>query len=374
MLREQALDALYKGDPIYQSHSHVNGDNLINWWTSYHALLKLVTEEGLDCLPNLQTYPENKKPPHQAVDLSTHKQRYWVIEEVRPLGVVGYKLSLVADNLGVKLCKDDLKLVPQPHQTDFSPLNKFDKNSVLLTGQSLREKLLEDFSRIVVVAQSGSQIEKRFSDQNVCEIAKEVKLADPNAFVAIASDKDLLSSLIPTMWRRLRQTPKPLETHAFPYKALQFRNELANRDFGVSVNQPIFGFDINTFCALFYAADLLIATDSYWSWLGCGMKALHTDRNGTIQSSDSVVLYTIANPDIWRVPGATAVESEGIRIQRNHTGGHFGFLSYDEYYAPQSWHPIKSSDPHRGIISEDIEKLKKAVNDILLNRSLLNSF
>lgn len=365
MLREQALDSLSKGEPIYQSHSHVNGDNLINWWTSYYALVKLAAEAGLDCLPNLKTYPENSKPPQRAIDLSSHRQRYWIIEEVRPLGIVSYKLRLVANNLGVELCEDDFALVPKPYQTDFSPLNKFDKQKVLLAGQSLCDKLLGDFSRIVVVAQSGSQIEKRFSDQQVSGIAKEVKRIDSNAFVAVVSDKDLLSSLIPTMWRRLRQSPRPLEPHAFPYGSWQFRSELVNRDFGASVNKSTFGFDINTFCTWFYAADLLIATDSYWSWLGSGIKALHPSRGGIIRSSDVTVLYTIANPDIWRIPRATLIESEGIRIQRDHTGGYFGFLSYDEYYASKSWHNIKSSDPQRGIIPEDIEKLKKGIKDTL---------
>lgn len=358
MFREQVLDALRNGGRICQSRSYVHGDNLINSWTSQYALQRLALEEGLEYASSLVTYPENKKPPKNGIELSSYRQRYWQTEEVFPLGIVGYKLQLAADRLDLSINSDEFNLVPQPFVTDFAPLNTFNEELVVNEGEILRNKLKERFSQIVVIAQSGSQAEKRFTNKQVADLAEGVKVTDPNAFVAVISDKDLLANLVPTMWRRIRNNPQPFTLHAFPYRSLAFKRELENNIFEQAVDRSISGFDINQFCIWFYAADLLIATDSYWSWLGCGTKSLRPDRQGKLQSTDAIILYTIANPSIWRVPGAIQVESEGLEQRRIASGGQFQFLSYDEYYVPPHG-SVKSNDPQRAITQNDIKRVKE---------------
>lgn len=358
--KNQVLKAIKDGNPIYYCRPPAQGDGLIHLWTHRVLLGRLAEEACID--PGklqLKSYPRTQAPPKNDVNFGNYQDLNSSIEDLHKIGVVGYKLQTIANRLGITLSPDDFALVPQPSFADFKPWSDFSDEKVSTQGQYIREDILKDYSRIVVVGQFGSQAEKRFSDTQVVEIAKKIKQQDPNSFVAVVSDKDHLKDVLPKPWHWLT---RPDSYYAFPYKAKEFKHDLCSRSFDGFPDALISGKDINQFCSMFYASDLLITTDSFGAWLGCGSRSLREDRQGRIQASDAVILHTVANPAIWGVPGATLVISCALDLQCIMTGSQFDFLDYDGYYQGQFPRgTIKSNDPRRGILPRDFDKLEKAI-------------
>lgn len=362
--RDRVADALQKAEPIFYCRAIAQGDTLIQLWAHSYFLKRLARELEIDETKlQLRSYPRGKTPRGEIVDFGDYKDLNSSVKDLHKIGVLGYRLRAVADRLNMTVDTDDLTLVPQPSPADFNSWTHFSRERVLNEGQNLRESVLRNHSQIVVIGQFGSQSEKRFSDAQVADLARDVKEKDPESFVAVVSDKDYLETALPKPWDWII---RPDSYYAFPYRTGDFKKSIQNRSFEGIPDSLIFGKDINQFCSMFYASDLVVVTDSFGSWLSCGARSLREDRQGRVQPRDVIVLHTVANPDVWGIPGSTIVTSSAVDIQQILTGSQFDFLGYDEYYQGQ-FPPgvIKSNDSRRGILARDIDRLRATLTSFL---------
>ncbi len=363
-LRDRVVNSIQTKEPVYYSRPPRQGDSLINRWVYSYILRKLSQETDLDYSSlNLRSYPYGNGLRKDYADFGHYKYTDYNLLDITKKGIVAHQLQIVGSMVEVEVTEEDYGLVPQPDAADFDPWFGFDKTEVINKGDILRENIRLGVSRLVVIAQFGSQAEKRFSDKQAQELAQFVKENDPNSYVAVATDKTVLRKSLPKPWHRITRPPS---FYAFPYTTNEFKKQLQGEDYGKAVDQVISDRDISTFCKWFYNADLLIATDSFGSWLGCGAKSLRRDRNGRLEPTDAVILYTIANPDIWKIPGVTRVVSHGLEYQRIFSSPNFDFLSYKQYYFVKPWaDSILSNDPRRAITHEDIELVKDKIKCVL---------
>lgn len=364
---QETARRLQSGEPLYIMRTDGLGDGMIIWWSTDLVMRKLCQEIGID-IPriNIQTYFEGKHQPNQV--LLTSDSFTTKISNSRPDSFYSEAVHTIARVVSLPpISKNEINL-PQPLQTDYPPLDKFSKEIVAQNGEALREIIQKQGKPLIVVAQSGSQSEKRFSDSQVAKIADAVKSSSPDSFVAVVTDKPFLRAQKIQLIERLLPFARP-SAPLFPFYTKEFQRELRSVNFGKAPDAIILTKDINEICKWFYAADTLITTDSFWSWLGAGTKAMRPDSNGQIQSKDAVVLHTVAYPQVWGVPGATHISSEcldyfwdlGFVYQTN---GHMLYLNQYYSHLPIGERPSPHSSA-RGITPEDIDLLIQTSINIL---------
>lgn len=249
----------------------------------------------------------------------------------------GHHSGLLADALGVSLEPDFLRHIPQPLKMPLTALSQYDQDRVIAKGTEIRSQL-QDHSRIVCITQGGSRPEKKFGSKDVHEIGHAILDIDPHAQVIVLSD-------------HFRQNYGD-------------RNEPPTNFDNVQTQKTSFGSlvqssDPNILSSYLYAADTIVATDSFYAWLGTGSRVMRPDRQGVLQPNDAVVLYTVADPTVWAIPGATIVESPSIKMYRNcgleiHEG-----LTDPEYY------PIRHEEGAFRLDPQDIQLVTEQLSVIL---------
>ncbi len=249
----------------------------------------------------------------------------------------GYHSGLLADALGLTLEPDFLQHIPQPLKMPQTALAQFDQNSVIAQGTKIRSSF-QDHSRIVCITQGGSRPQKKFGSQDIREIGHAVLDMDPYAKVIVVSDQ----------LRHDYGTPPPFPTNF---------NDIHTQDtdFGSVVQSA----DPNILSSYLYAANTIVATDSFYAWLGTGSRVMRPDRQGILQPHDAVVLYTVADPAVWAIPGATIVKSPFIDEYCNRgLPTHEGLLDPERY-------PISFEQRDHRLDSRDIQLVTEQLAVIL---------
>lgn len=369
-LREQTVKQLGNGSPIYFERPEPNGDFMVRWWSLHYVFTKLCHQENIDVANiHLASYimiDDIIVSPKGIFDIDK-KMAKWNKNHGDPWGTLpehwySEVLYAFAPSFGISMSPEDVLHIPQPIRTDNGPLKTFNKEKTIAQGNAIRENILTDFNNIVVVAQAGGSMEKRFSDQQIMQITQTVRNASSNSYIIVISDKKFLEQSI----------YNNLTKGHFPALSLEFREEVGNTApsaFGDSVNKVIISTDINDICASFYAADTLITTDSFWSWLGAGAKAMREDRKGKLQYADVISLHTIANSRRFGVPGAITIDSPAFagkdltRDEENIAPGYITVPEYHDFFIPGS-QPITVYDPRRGIYQADIDLVKAEIQRV----------
>jgi len=374
--RSQAADCMRKGEPIYITRREYNGDDMICMWANYVALKQLAQEENIEePFIELATFD-----PDQPQD--SNKQPFLLSRAIEGIPVMAsprvvnekhfYRKQLLKASLalGVTIPQEEFDKPPQPFKTDRGPHANFDKEKILQEGESLRKQILDQgFEKIVVIAQSGSEAEKRLNDAQVARLATLVRQKNPNSYIIAVSDKLFLQDIMPA----------PTTSQAdFPWGSDEFRNEAANinQPFGTDVNTTVLSRDINEILTQFAAADTEIGTDSFWSWEAGGTKAMvHESQNqpATITNQEIITLHTTAHPDYWGVTGATHVTSGVLSsttyaLDRNgqipNTADYYDYhLLHAQQKTPRPIINVRrnTNDPRRAVQPEDMAKLETAI-------------
>lgn len=242
----------------------------------------------------------------------------------------GYHSGLLADALGVTLEPDFLQHIPQPLEMPLTALAHYNREEVITTGAEIRSRL-QDHSRIVCITQGGSRPQKKFGKRDIQEIGNAIHDIDPRAKVIILSDY-------------FRSNHGNTNQPHTDFTDVQTQET----SFGTLVRSS----DPNILSSYMYAADTIVASDSFYAWLGTGSRVMRPDRQGILQPNDAVILYTVADPTVWAIPGATIVESPSIAEYRN-TGlpTHEGLINPDYY-------PITFENNGHRLHTRDIQLVK----------------
>lgn len=352
---ELAAESILRRDPIYIIKANQLGDDMIIQWASHYMLKKLSEEAGLkNGKINLRTYVPGESPKDSLVLLDDRK--YNRSSQETSENVYHFMLFTLARTLNLPLSREDFENIPQPIRTDHAPLDAFDKEKVIKEGMALREKILRDYKSIVVIAQGGSIPEKRYSDKQVADLVKAAKDASRDSFVAVVSDRDLVKFKSEKLWKRV----------------IFSRDNGKQPKFIEEADIMVSGRDINEFCKWFLAADTLVTTDTFFAWLGAGSKAMRSDRRGKLQKNDVLILYTLADPQVFGITGAEIMTSKAILNERTLmkiTGE--TILDTTDYYAEQNkGGEINLDRIQRGISQEDFALARQKLLDVLLHNTL----
>jgi hypothetical protein len=322
-LREKMVQTLRSGKTIYLEKPEPNGDALITHWAHKRVLEKLMDEENIDP-DNLKLRSHPRGEPASVASLSLN-----LADEVDrlatrigitlPIHYPSARLIKVGFCLDIPITESDLGQAPQPFRIDGA-LRSFDWEKVLEEGLSYRRRLKEKYERIFVVTQSGGKPGKRLSDSQVSELNKFLRDQYPNSYIMVVSDrwflrKDVRKTEKEAMLQGRDQMDLVTDQWKYPMDTPDFRRDV-RRPFQDGEDEIITGPNVNSLCTRLITADHLIATDSFYSWLGSGLIAMRDDRGGVLHNQDAVVLHTMGDAVMWKVPGANVVESEALKIAR----------------------------------------------------------
>jgi len=325
-LRVDVIDALREKRPLsIFTQSTSNGDNFIHNWSFSAGLRILCEQESIDPT-NIDLvvipYAINTINPKWETAFELEKRANVVFDTrlTTPGGFYKSKLNAVATALNIQLREDAELYIPQPLKLERTPFQEFDESFVRSKGEKINK---DANAEIVTIVQAGSSDGKRLSDDQVISMVRSVKTVKPDTHVQIISDK------------AFRVDPDDRDTSVFTGIA---DTVIANKD-------------INDICSHFYASDHIVATDSFWGWVSSGVMAMKKD--GKLQPGDVTILYTLAMPETWRVPGAEIVESPVI--------DNFRRLKVETITA-KMYYDVKGG---KGIHQDDVNLLQERVTAIL---------
>lgn len=322
----------YKGihDPtFYLKYTGQEGGMMIGTWEVQQVLQRYAEARDIHnpTIHLAATYQDNQfrilRDLHQLVPPKNRKQATRTF--------FGYHSGLLADALGVTLEPDFLQHIPQPLKVTNTALWQFNREKVKAKGEGIRASML-DYSQIICIAQGGSRPQKKFGSQDVKTIGQAVHEIDPYAKVIVLSDQ----------FRRNYHDSTEPQTN-FQYEQTQ------ETSFGTLVRSS----DPNILSSYMYAADTIVATDSFYAWLGTGSRVMRPDRQGVLRPNDAVVLYTVADPSVWAIPGATIIESQSIAEYRSAgLPTHAGQIDPDFY-------PVTFEENGHRLHARDIQLVKE---------------
>lgn len=135
--------------------------------------------------------------------------------------------------------------------------------------------------------------------------------------------------------------------------------ELTGSDADIVINATE---DINKTIAIFRIPTniVYVTTDTFLSWLGAGSIASRADHDQQFLNPTEVfVLYTIASPEYWGIPGAVRISSDALEKYDSKQLRSGFFLLNDAIYIhdPDGIYsePYDETDPH--VRDEDLAKL-----------------
>ncbi|MFA9288899.1 MAG: hypothetical protein ACEQSA_03400 [Weeksellaceae bacterium] len=296
--RRQLIEALNSNQPIYLQQAKMNGDDLIQMWYAHQLVSRFCLENNIQTTSTLENVRNGSLPGYHIT------QRVNAYKHANPIEAMPYlnnEYAKIARTLGIQELPEELDYVPRPIRVPFGALQNYDANEVNTTAQSLRVQT--DGKKRIVIAQSGSEMLKRFSNPQVNDIVRIIKVKYPDAHITVVSDRLFVQQKV-DVFRSYT---------SFPGSDLDFYNGLSESIVPDADELHIAGDNINALCARFAAADLFIGTDSYWAWLGAGSMATQGDNKGKITPNQAVVLHTRFDPEYISVPGATTVISPYLK-------------------------------------------------------------
>jgi hypothetical protein len=339
------------------------GDTYLIYSAIHMVLTKLCEEEGIDpSTIQLRLCESGKscdsKPDFFNLTAASNKLHfkyhgYDLNNPELPRWFYAKDASLLAENLGIKLTDEDFKNPPRMHKMDYGPMSTFEsEEQVIAMGDALRALLKERIGdrEIVVLVQSGSFSEKRYSDDDLRRISKAIKEKNPNSYIIVVSDKQFL--------KKEAEQKKEAEftdfsfASRFPVDSEDFLQELETDVKNEEIELVLYPKTMQEAATFFYAGDSLIATDSFWAHCAAAANAL---RNGGVLTEDSFrVLYTMADPRCWGIPGATSIQSEAsFLVFKPEMGESFSVMPKKRYHSASS----KETDKEFGIAQADIQRV-----------------
>lgn len=334
IVRAEIIDRLDTNRPIHFWGATNHGDNMIRAWAHYTVLRRLCESEGINPENiNLRLIPEEDITD----DIYDFTFRRMKLDKLytrdSPTNNIWLKtLEDIAQTVDMALLPEDQLLVPEPLRLAHTALESFDRNLVIQEGYKIEQQAKRDGRKIVSIIHNGNMPEKRLSDDQIVVLAQAVKDVNPQIQVVIVSDKQF-------------QPQEQKDESVFTSVA----------DAVLSTR------DINSICAQLYASDHIITTDGFWAWLAAGSKALREDRKGVLNPTDMLVLYTIADPDYWGIPGAQIVESGPLRRIKN--VAELGWSATTGMIAAWEYHALHSST--KGIHEDDVYLLKNKIRELI---------
>jgi hypothetical protein len=378
-LREKVVKNLRGGKTIYLERPEPNGDALITHWAHKFVLGKLAEQENID--PTILRLRSNPKGEPSSIASLSANLSHDVDRLALVLGLTTQlppqhhqaRLLMVSRCLGVPITPDDLVQVPQPFKIDGA-LRSFDAQTVLGEAVDYRRQLKEKYEQIFIVTQSGGKPGKRLSDSQVSEVNRFIRAEFPNPYIIVVSDRwflrrDVRKTQNEALLKGVELEHSDTYQLKYPVNSQEFMEEL-RRPYKDGADEIITGPNVNTICSGLTTADHLIATDSFYSWLGSGLIAMRDDRGGVIQDQDAVVLHTMGDPGMWSIPGANVVESEALKIARlrglipsNGVIDEFDYFYSDKYLKNTAF----SGRPNIlwGVQPEDLEAFKRSILNVV---------
>ena len=138
---------------------------------------------------------------------------------------------------------------------------------------------------IFFIYQAGSSATKRFTDKQIIYLSRYIKAKRPYSHIIIATDGQY-----------------------FP-QSHQVRQEQVEQIADTFLQSP----DANTVGAYAYAASCILGTDTGWAWLSAAAMASNPRNESKFNSHQAFFLYTVANPEVWGIPGSTNIPSFAIQ-------------------------------------------------------------
>lgn len=334
-LREGILDALSRNIPIQIHLPKGNGDKLWQAWACTLPVQKIAEENEVN--PNFRIVAYSSTPPEEpGFKLSAQLERAQIA-----LGMFTHaKSNFYQDevwrslkSIGVDPSEQDLNNPPEPLPIEDTLFQNFDKNLVSESGEDFRAK--SPGKTRYVVTQSGSEIGKRLSDVQVAEIVDLIRKNNSGSHISVVSDRFFLGE-----------------------KALDPES--------VKADEVVSGNDINEYSSRMYASDFLIGTDSFYGWLGLGNMSMRLKKEGLSTEGKGVLLYTLADPDAWSVPGVIPVEAVALqRAKQQHALNQSKMIDKFEYLYTQGYDASQilkpGADIRSGVHPQDFSLLKTAV-------------
>ncbi len=300
---------LRSGKPIYILQKNANGDDMINVWVHMQVLQRACREFGLPetqiDLHTRDTLEESDKSDFYISPLETSDRL--ISPDKHPFQQRLYLMAACA--FGIRIDPHDLDYAPQPIQMELGAFKNYDKPQVIADGERIRRTMEMQGQRNIVITQFGGSMAKRFTDAQVEIIARFIRQHDATAHITVVTDKPFLTEEIERGWVTSRD---------FPVDHIEFLQQNRNQSpsaYGDSVDNVVTG-DINKMSAHLYASDLTVSSDGFGAWLSAGNRVLRPDRNGILMPQDQVILYTLADPDIYKIPGATVVTSALLQQEK----------------------------------------------------------
>lgn len=302
--RQSLIDAIKTGQDLQIGRRKANGDGFLEFAAATQFLELFSQKYNLQDFPHKLTtgigpLPETARSfrlDHLSIpDASKDDHEYLFSKSLRGL----------ANTVGMELTPEDSDIVPKLQQMDYGPLQKYTPEQALKAGNAfLKEHGLQP-NEAVVIAQSGSEGTKRFTDRQIKLIVEQVKMQQPDRKVVVVSDKKFLRKQVEDF------NPGPLTggTISFSINSEEFRQELSeNLDIEGAITHEVE--DINTLCGIFgQVASGVISTDSYWNHLASAAISSRSKDIRKLNKGDLITLFTNYVPEDWQPPGSTVIES-----------------------------------------------------------------
>lgn len=366
VLRDKIIDRIQQGQPLHVFSNRANGDSMLIYAATHHVLSKVCEQQGIDPEEiDLRMCDSNK-------DYSKQSDFFNLTAEVntRIFQQIGYDLNnpiypkwfyarhaqTIAKAIGVDLIEEDFQHVPQLHRIETGPMSTFRGQAELKKdGRELRGRLLAETGgkgEIVVILQSGSFSEKRYSDEDVSQISQAIKAKHPRSHVIVVSDKKFLSEEV-GRGQEASYTDFPI-VDRFPVETAGFKEELSTDLSVESVDSVIYPKDMHELASYCYAADSIEATDSFWAHAGAG--AISLRHGGVLPENCMRVLYTMADPHAWAIPGALSIQAEAsYRLFKSETE-RVTVMSREQYHRSS-----RNSESQFGIEKADVQRVIKSI-------------
>lgn len=354
--RQEVVQKLRSGEPLYLPMETRNGGDLLIRAACWEVISLLCTEEGIDPSRIQITALENEGTNLHEKAMALFSIGAATGEADRQLGRSGtlYQKSLYqfAFSLGVEVPPELWNQAPQIRPTDKGPLRNYDEGAVEHYAQQLRQEIGN--KQVVVIGQAGSSADKRFNDPQLVRIAEVVRSKHPDAYIVVLSDKSFLRHQIERGSLEvagitfagfpIAERVSPTEKYSSDHVA-QFRHEMESPltpGDGNTIDRIAEPTDINELLAYMRVAEEGVFTDSYWMHLAASQDI-----------SKLISLFTLFHKEEWAPPESIAIEADALDGQRS------DHISSQFYHQSGAYEGRQGS--YYGIEDADIEKFSQVV-------------
>ena len=315
--RHILIESIQAEVPLFLPLFGKSGDDLLIRAAYWEVLTQLCHQEGIE-VSKLHITAQTSDDENEmnifeaAVGIFSMGAAEKKIEANKGRGGTLYqnKLDQLAAVLGVQLDPEIYHRSPRIWPVDRGPLQEANPDSIHQKAEAIRAEIGD--RQVVVIGQAGSLPEKRFSDEQLGEVARVIRQKYPTAVIIELSDKAFRSQ---------------------PGERLPSQNPYVDRALTPT--------DINELLAYFQVADIAIMTDSYWMHLAASQDV-----------PQLLALFTLYQPEGWAAPSTKVVRSEAL-AQESH-----------EQISASLYHQRSQGTVGSGIAPQDIQRLEETIREL----------